>query len=84
MTRRYDDCRDDYTRDPPPPTAEIIAIHTVAGRLRTIRVMCPYCQSTHSHPWPHTDDEPGIIHSSPCGLGQYRCAETTPKGTPHE
>jgi hypothetical protein len=71
MTRRADDCYDNYQRTPPTPTAEIIAVHDNRG-LRAIRVLCPYdeCGQTHVHVWPHTNPEPGT-YTAPCGSGDY-------------
>jgi hypothetical protein len=51
----------------PIPAAEVIAERRYGG-LRTARVMCPYCQRTHLHPWP---TEPTSPYAGHCGQGTY-------------
>ena len=53
-----------------PIPAELIAERFYSHRY-TARILCPYCQRTHSHLWPTNIDDPLIAH---CGAGLYAIA----------
>jgi hypothetical protein len=59
----------------PIPAAEIIAERRYGG-LRTARVFCPYCQSTHLHPWP-CGDTTSLPYTAHCGQGAYTIGTLT-------
>jgi len=59
----------------PLPVAEVIGERTYGG-LRTARILCPYCERTHLHPWPAGATT--APYSAHCGRGAYTIG--TPAG----